>query len=158
MAKNYSLGGVINELREIEKINGATRKVKIVVDNHLGAAEYADYVNDKPLYKFSDGDGAIMDTVMRSRKIRKSINKLASVSGGKYVRRKEAELDELTILMAKRATKNIRDFIKTGGNHVYQHWKGTDQLNLWETGNLWSSVGWVVTKKGKVYAKGRSVR
>ena len=157
MAKNDTFK-TINSLRKIQELNGATRKVKIVVDNHLGAAEYADYVNAKPSYKFSDGNDQIMDTVMRSRKIKKSINKLASVSGGKYVRRKESELDELSVLMAKRATKNVRDFIKNGGNHVYQHWKGTDQLNLWETGNLWSSIGWVVTKKGKVYAKGRSVR
>lgn len=157
MAKNDTFK-TINSLRKIQELNGATRKVKIVVDNHLGAAEYADYVNAKPSYKFSDGNDQIMDTIMRSRKIKKSINKLASVSGGKYVRRKESELDELTVLMAKRATKNVKDFIKNGGNHVYQHWKGTDQLNLWETGNLWSSIGWVVTKKGKVYAKGRSVR
>ena len=80
MAKNDTFK-TINSLRKIRELNGATRKVKIVVDNHLGAAEYADYVNDNPLYKFSDGNGAIMDTVMRSRKIKKSINKLASVSG-----------------------------------------------------------------------------
>lgn len=157
MAKNDTFK-TINSLRKIQELNGATRKVKIVVDNHLGAAEYADYVNAKPSYKFSDGNNQIMDTIMRSRKIKKSINKLASVSGGKRVRRKESELDELSVLMAKRATKNVKDFIKNGGNHVYQYWKGTDQLNIWETGNLWSSIGWVVTKKGKVYAKGRSVR
>lgn len=157
MAKNDTFK-TINSLRKIQELNGATRKVKIVVDNHLGAAEYADYVNAKPSYKFSDGNNQIMGTVMRSRKIKKSINKLTSVSGGKRIRRKESELDELSVLMAKRATKNVKDFIKNGGNHVYQYWKDTDQLNIWETGNLWSSIGWVVTKKGKVYAKGRSVR
>lgn len=148
----------INRLKKIQELNGATRRVKIVVDSYLGADEYADYVNEKPEYHFSDGNGDIMGTIMRSKKIKKSVNKLASVSGGKYVRRKESELDELTVLMAKKATKNIRDFIKNGGNHIYQPWKKSSNLNLWETGNLWSSIGWVVTKKGKIYAKGRSVR
>lgn len=159
-----SIGTIINELKEIEKINGATRKVYVTIQgtNQATGKDVEDYgvlVNDKPEYKFSDGDGNLYEDIRNSDIIKRSVRKLASVSGkGKRVRRREKELDEISVVMAQKAVKNIREFIKHGGNHVYQYWKkGTDR-NLWETGSLYSSIYGVVTKKDKVIYKGRRMK
>ena len=165
MAKNYSLGGVINELREIEKINGATRKVYVTIegtnsDTGKDVSEYGARINKKPSYHFSDGDGTIYEDIHNSDIIKRSVSKLSSVSGKrkKRFRRREKELDKISIVMAQKAVKNIRTFIKNGGNHVYQYWKKSNEKNLWETGSLYNSIYGVVTKKNDIIYKGRRMK
>lgn len=147
--------GVLSELKKIKKINGQIRTVTLEIEPNLPlggdttADEYGTYVDAMQDYRFSDGTGNAGDAIKTNPAIRKSIDNMVS---GK--RRPEAELDAISIEMAKEVVWDVLEFIAEGGNHVYQPWKGTSSENLQETGTLFDSVVARVTK-GKSANKGK---
>jgi hypothetical protein len=145
---------VLKELKKLKKVNGQIRTVKIEI-NDPEVAKYAipldkgSVPGQRQNYHYSDGDGTPID-YFNDKDIKKSIDGM--VSGKK---RPTEELDKLSEKMAKITVKHVVKFIEEGAHRNYQEWKGTNDENLKEDGDLIDSIVGVVYKNDKVIYKGR---